>query len=108
MVKKTVDDDEYKKATKPLIDDAMRTDALGPNFRKVLRDYKPANDEVQRVLAEGIKSNPEVKNALSAFIKEHDAKRKGLWVGRIVWLILGAGAVGVVTLVVNYLTANPK
>ncbi len=32
------ENDEYTRATKAVVDDTMRTDVLGPNVERVLRD----------------------------------------------------------------------
>lgn len=62
-------DDEYTRATKAVVDDTMRTDILGPNIVRVLKDHKPANDLLQKVIKESIQSNVDVRTALKDFFE---------------------------------------
>lgn len=104
------EDEQYKTATKA-VDDAMRTDVLGPNMVKVLTTHTPASDAVQSVIARAITDDPDAKNvkqALEQFLKNYDKKRKGVWVDRAMWTFVGAVAVGIVTLLVNILTKPEK
>ncbi len=94
-------DEQYKQATKAVIDDAMRTHNLAPHLQNVLRDHKPVNDLLQKIVAESIGNNGAVKKALSAFLDDYDSKRKGKWVDRTVSFITGAIIVGVITYIVN-------
>jgi hypothetical protein len=96
-----IDDEQYKKATKPLIDDAMRTDTLGPNLSRVLSDHKPVNDQLRILVAEAIKDSPHVKEALKEFMSDYDTKRKGIWADRVKWLIIGAIISGIIGLIIK-------
>lgn len=90
------DDDEYRKATKTVVDDAMRTDILGPNLVRVLKDHKPANDLLHQILHDCIASDTEVKKALAEFVDEHTTKKKGKWIDRAIWIAVGAVITGVI------------
>jgi len=68
------ENDEYTRATKAVVDDTMRTDVLGPNIERVLRDYKPVNDLVKKISVDGIKNDTDTKKA----IDEAEAATKDL------------------------------
>lgn len=74
--KESSGDDEYKRATKAVIDDTMRTDVLGPNLERVLRDHKPANDLVQDIVLEAVKNNTEVKTAVDGIIDSNETRKR--------------------------------
>ncbi|HEX6416097.1 MAG TPA: hypothetical protein VFZ62_01085 [Candidatus Saccharimonadales bacterium] len=95
-------DEQYKQATR-VVDDAMRTDALGPNLVRVLKDHKPAHDLLHEIVKDCIKSDTDVKDELSAFMADYDAKRKGKWVDRALWLVVGAAITGVIAWIVTQL-----
>ncbi|MBU6389523.1 hypothetical protein KGQ71_03330 [Patescibacteria group bacterium] len=94
-------DEQYKEATKAVIDDAMRTDILGPNFLRVIRDYKPVNDVLREIMAESITETVGVHTALTTFIDEYDLRRKGRWLERIIWLIAGALVTGIISVLIS-------
>lgn len=51
MAKTSSDDNEYQKAIKPVVDDAMRIDVLGPNVCKVLKEHTPTGDQLRKMMA---------------------------------------------------------
>lgn len=88
-------DEQYKRSTKAVVDDAMRTDMLGPNLVRVLKDHKPAHDLLREVIAESIASDPATRKALGTFVDENAMNRKGKWIDRAMWLGIGAVITGV-------------
>lgn len=98
------DEDEYRQATKTVVDDAMRTDILGPNLVRVLKDHKPANDLMHSILVECITNDSTVKEALGKFVEEHSTSKKGKWIDRIIYLIVGGVVTGVITFLITAAT----
>ena len=98
-------DDEYRQATKTVVDDAMRTDILGPNLVRVLKDHKPANDLLHEILADGIENDTKVKKLLADFVDEHTTKKKGKWIDRGLWLAVGAVITGCVAWAISSITS---
>lgn len=106
----TDEEDEYKKATRTVVDDAMRTDILGPNMLRVLKDHKPVNDLLNQVIGEAISSNTDVKSALNKFTEDYFTNRKGKNVDRGIWLAIGAAVTGLVGFIIIQLSSgsNPQ
>ncbi len=86
-------DDEYRKATKEVVDDMFRDDVLGPRMCSVLGNHTPVTTKIIEIIASSISKEPTIKTALEGVINEIDAKRKGRWVdrglGAIVAIIVG-------------------
>ncbi len=95
-------DEEYKEATKAVVDDAMRDDTLGPNVLRIIQNHKPVNDEIVVIVAKAIKGNPDVANELNVFIDSHSTNQKGRWVER--GIIIAAATV--LTLLITYAVNN--
>jgi len=57
-------DDEYKKATKEVVDDMFRDDVLGPRICSVLENHTPASSKVKNIIADAIENHPECKKAI--------------------------------------------
>lgn len=93
-------DDAYKRATREVVDDAMRTDVLGPQVVRVLTDYKPVFDQVQAIICSSIKDSSAVREELIKVIDERGTTRKGVWVERGITFVVGATVSGVVGLVI--------
>lgn len=98
-------DEEYKNAIQPVVDDAMRTDALGAKFCVVLNEHKPTDEAIKQIISNAIESDLNVKGSLEKTIAEMDGKRKARWIDR------GIVAVGtaVFTLFVGWVSTQlPK
>ncbi|HBA46183.1 hypothetical protein A2W67_00445 [Candidatus Nomurabacteria bacterium RIFCSPLOWO2_02_40_28] len=85
-------DDEYKKATKEVVDDMFRDDVLGPRICSVLENHTPASSKVKNIIADAIENHPECKKAIEIVMAGLDTKRKGKWVDR------GLGAFGAIVI----------
>lgn len=95
-------DDEYKKAIKPVVDDAMRTDTLGAKFCVVLNEHKPTDEAIKKIIAESIAGDQNVKQAIEGAVGEIDKKRKAKWVDRTISVIVGA----LITIVIAWVTSG--
>lgn len=80
-------DDEYKKATKEVVDDMFRDDVLGPRFCSVLTNHTPASDKIKSLVAEAIANHPGTKTSIEGVIADLDSKRKGRWMDRAIGVI---------------------
>ena len=89
------ENDEYTRATKAVVDDTMRTDVLGPNIERVLRDYKPVNDLVKKISVDGIKNDTDTKKAIDEVVSSNDARKRNNIMIAIGSAILG----GVITFI---------
>ena len=69
-------DEEYKDAVKPIVDDHMRTDRLGPHIVKVLREHTPTSKEVVALIAREVIKDPTLKKALKEVIDERNRENK--------------------------------
>lgn len=97
------DEDAYRKATKTVVDDAMRTDILGPNLVKVLENLKPADTLIKAIVAEAIKSNPEVRQELTVFIANDSTTKRNKWIDRAIVAFLSIVATGIIQYTINHL-----
>lgn len=102
-------DEQYKRATR-VVDDAMRTDQLGPNLVRVLKDHKPAHDLLHEIVKQCIQDDSDVKKELETFLDDYYKRKKGGWIDKGIWLIVGAVLTGVggyiVSLLVNFSKSN--
>lgn len=89
------ENDEYTCATKAVVDDTMRTDVLGPNVERVLRDYKPVNDLVKKISVDGIKNDTDTKKAIDEVVNSNEARKRNNIMIAIGSVILG----GVITFI---------
>lgn len=89
------ENDEYTRATKAVVDDTMRTDVLGPNIERVLRDYKPVNDLVKKIFVDGIKNDTDTKKAIDEVVNSNEARKRNNIMIAIGSAILG----GVITFI---------
>jgi hypothetical protein len=89
------ENDEYTRATKAVVDDTMRTDVLGPNVERVLRDYKPVNDLVKKISVDGIKNDTDTKKAIDEVVSSNEARKRNNIMIAIGSAILG----GVITFI---------
>lgn len=89
------ENDEYTRATKAVVDDTMRTDVLGPNVERVLRDYKPINDLVKKISVDGIKNDTDTKKAIDEVVNSNEARKRNNIMIAIGSAILG----GVITFI---------
>lgn len=89
------ENDEYTRATKAVVDDTMRTDVLGPNVERVLRDYKPVNDLVKKISVDGIKNDTDTKKAIDEVVSSNEARKRNNIMIAIGSVILG----GVITFI---------
>ena len=89
------ENDEYTRATKAVVDDTMRTDVLGPNIERVLRDYKPVNDLVKKISVDGIKNDTDTKKAIDEVVNSNEARKRNNIMIAIGSAILG----GVITFI---------
>lgn len=71
------EDNEYQKATKTVVNDAMRIDVLGPNVCKVLREHTPTGDQLRLVIVSAIAGDVKVREALGKFNEDQAITRKG-------------------------------
>jgi|SRR6266850_1362719 len=83
----TEDDEQYQKATKA-VDDAMRTDILGPKVCQVLNEHLPTNELLEQKFVKLIKDSSKVKEALGTEISNSQSVRLSRWLER------GAIAIG--------------
>ena len=83
------ENDEYTRATKAVVDDTMRTDVLGPNVERVLRDYKPVNDLVKKISVDGIKNDTDTKKAIDEVVNSNEARKRNNIMIAIGSVILG-------------------
>lgn len=81
-------DDQYKQATREIVDDNLRDDVLGPKICSVLANHTPESDKVRQLIAEAILKEPTCKEAIESVVNDMDVKIKSRWVDRV------AGAVG--------------
>ena len=93
-------DDEYKEAAQVVVDDTMRTDVLGPHFCKVLKDHKPAGEDIIALIAKEIEAQPVLKTAIKTVIAEYTKETKVRWFDRL----LGAGGTVLVAVIIWVLT----
>ena len=73
----------------------MRTDVLGPNVERVLRDYKPVNDLVKKISVDGIKNDTDTKKAIDEVVNSNEARKRNNIMIAIGSAILG----GVITFI---------
>ncbi|MCL2085573.1 hypothetical protein FWH09_01415 [Candidatus Saccharibacteria bacterium] len=93
MAKKTNNsDDSYVSAVQPIVDDAMRTDNMGPIIRQCVCDHKPLNDEIQKTVVETIQRNPDAKTAIDEVVAQNKALKQNKIIGNIVAGVIGGGA----------------
>lgn len=81
-------DDAFRQATKVVVDDALRTDVLGPRICAVLSDHTPAGNKIRELIAEAIVKEPSIIDAIETLVDNFDRKRKIKWIER------GIGAFG--------------
>lgn len=81
-------DDEYKQATKEVVDDMLREDVLGPRICAILANHTPASEKVKNIIAEAITKEPSVKKAIEGVIEELDSRRKSRWIDRLIGAIV--------------------
>lgn len=93
-------DEQYKQATR-VVDDAMRTDQLGPNLVRVLKDHKPAHDLLHEIVMQCIKGDSDVKTELEAFLDDYYKRKRGGWIDKAIWLIVGSVITGVVAYILS-------
>lgn len=91
---KTNDNDEYKDATKAVVDDMFRDDVLGPRICSVLENHTPASSKVKDILAEAISSHPACRSAIESVLTDLNIKRKGRWMD------IGLGAIGTIVIAI--------
>lgn len=85
------DDQQYQKATKA-VDDAMRTDILGPKVCQVLNEHLPTNELLEKKFVKLIEDSTQVKTALNTQIANSQSVRLSRWIERVA-LIIGSGVV---------------
>lgn len=83
-------DDEYKEATKAVVDDRLRTDVLGPRFCAVLKEHSPTQDAIAQLIETTILQNPGAKKAVNVVISDYNNSSK------VKYLNIGIGAVGTI------------
>jgi hypothetical protein len=77
MSSTTEEDDEYKRATKAVVDDTMRTDVLGPNILRVLKEHSPTSDQIKIIIINAILNDTNVQEALDKFHTNRAMNKKG-------------------------------
>jgi hypothetical protein len=97
------DEDEYRRATKTVVDDAMRTDILGPNLCKVLEDHTPAGKLIKSLVADAIRTDPEVRKEFAEFIKNDSTTKRNKWIDRAVAAFLGIIGTGLIQYVISHI-----
>lgn len=95
------DDQQYQKATKA-VDDAMRTDILGPKVCKVLNEHLPTNELIEDKIVKLIRDSSKVRDVLNIQIGSSQSVRLSRWIER------GAIAVGtiIISVLVQFLIAK--
>lgn len=99
-----LNDDEYRKALKLVVDDTMRTDVLGERLCVVFNEHKPTDEAIKKIIKTAIEGDPSVKEALEKAVKELDNKRKVKWIDRGISLVVGA----VITIAIAWITLQFK
>lgn len=97
------ENDEYTRATKAVVDDTMRTDVLGPNVERVLRDYKPVNDLVKKISVDGIKNDTDTKKAIDEVVSSNEARKRNNIMITIGSAVLGGIITFICTIVIEAL-----
>ena len=101
--KKYNQDDQYKRSIQPIVDEAMEAHNLAPAIKTAIIENKPLNDELQKVMAEAILRNPEVKEALDKVISENEIikKSKAVWRQPGFWIpILITSTISIISILV--------
>lgn len=102
-------DNDYKSALQPIVDEAMLPHNLAPAIATAITENKPLNDELQNVIKESIERNPDVKQALDKAISDSNAIKKskldyrqpGFWIPILISAIVGVAGVAVAVLALN-------
>lgn len=105
------EDDEYKRATKAVVDDTMRTDVLGPNILKVLKEHSPTSDEIKLIIINAILNDAKVQDALETFHGNLSLTKKGKGLTHFQSGLIGVGLTvlaGVVVAVIIYVVLPAK
>lgn len=87
-------DEEYKEATKAVVDDRMRTDVLGPRMCAVLEQHTPASTVITKIIKDSVQKDPDVQKEIKSVIETYNKEQKVRWLDR------GVGAVGAVFLAI--------
>lgn len=94
------EENQYKNATKAVVDDAMRMDVLGPKVVEVIENYTPANEKIAALTLKSIKNDGNLRKEVVAIINAHLTTRKGKGIEKVGWQITAAvivllvGAIG--------------
>lgn len=106
------DTDQYKQATQEVVDDAMRTDVLGPNICKVLREHNPTSKELKSIILNLIDSDADVRSALTKQADDRSLTNKGKGLTQMQAIALTAFLTLLVTIAgtaaFNYFTGNSQ
>lgn len=85
----SADDDQYKQATQ-VVAEAMRTDALGPALERVLREHLPTNKLLKTIMAEALREDVQIRDALEDFCTRRDTQNVGRRTVKVGWQVAGA------------------
>ena len=105
MADQNNEENEYRQATKVVVDDAMRTDVLGPNVCKVLKEHLPSHELLEEKITKLINESPKVKAALATQISDNQTVRTGKWIERVVLVVGGAAVTWLGQLIIGKLTS---
>jgi hypothetical protein len=79
-------DDQYKRATKAVVDDAMRLDVLGPKAVLIFEQYSPAQTAVKKIADDAIKNDKDTRDAIKAVIDIRLDERKIKGISKLGWI----------------------
>jgi len=96
---KASEDDEYQRATKAVVDDTMRTDVLGPNILKVLKEHSPTSDQIKLIIINAILNDTTVQGALEKFHSNLSLTKKGKGITNVQGIIISSLITLVITIV---------
>ncbi|HYH74720.1 MAG TPA: hypothetical protein VD735_02045 [Candidatus Saccharimonadales bacterium] len=85
-------DDQYKRGTKAVVDDAMRMDVLGPKVVTVLQKYTPAGNELKDQMLKNLKDE-EIKEAIVKIVSVQQVTDTGKTTNKYKALII-TGIIG--------------
>src|SRR5260370_27240157 len=97
-------DEAYKQATRAVVDDAFRTDILGPKICAVLTNHTPASDKIRELIAKAIVQEPKVKKAIEDVVEGLDTKRKSRLMDKGIGALWGAVGVIITGLMLYWIT----
>ena len=95
-------DEEYKEGTQRIVDDAMRTDVLGPKIVQIIEEHRPVYGALKTVITDLVKNDVSVKTELEDCYGEFSNKWKIRGMNWLIGIIGGAIGAVIIAAIVHY------